>query len=296
VADDAAFAGKVSGDATDAHGLDALDIGHDGGRVFGGVAGQGGGREGRSIDQRVVEDGGAGMVVDALNVVGGTQSEALVGLGHKVADIDAHAGRVFESGGNSLHEEVSDEGGVERAGAHGNEVSPAEGIESFRQSAGFRGIEHQFCDAELAGSDVGFAAHEGAIIHAGHEGGVGSGYGIDLAAGGQDLRGQLNGEAEVAGDLGEGGYEEIAEIVSLEAFAGTEAMSEEAGEQVAFLRQGHHAVAQVARGQHIEVLAQAAGGSAVIGDGDHGGEVADGFRFTGLAGCDDMAAQSAQQG
>ena len=31
------------------------------------------------------------MLVDALDVFGGGEAEALIGLGHQVADVDAHA-------------------------------------------------------------------------------------------------------------------------------------------------------------------------------------------------------------
>ena len=54
-----------------------------------------------------------------------------------------------------------------------------------------------------------------------------------------------------------------------------EAVGEELGEQVFFLAEGDHAVAQVAGGKHVEVLAQAAGGAAVVGNGDDGGKVGD---------------------
>ena len=53
------------------------------------------------------------------------------------------------------------------------------------------------------------------------------------------------------------------------------AIGEELGEQVFFFAEGDHAVAQVAGRKHVEVLAEAAGGAAVIGDGDDGGEVGD---------------------
>ena len=47
------------------------------------------------------------------------------------------------------------------------------------------------------------------------------------------------------------------------------------GEQVLILGEGDHAVADVAGGKHLEVFAETAGGAAVVGDGDDGGEVAD---------------------
>ena len=82
----------------------------------------------------------------------------------------------------------------------------------------------------------------------------------------------------------------------LSASPAAEAMVEEPGQQGFFFAEGHHAVAQVAGGQHVEVLAQAAGGAAVVGDGDHGGQVGDGSRADGgLAGSSDVAPQTAQQ-
>jgi hypothetical protein len=69
---------------------------------------------------------------------------------------------------------------------------------------------------------------------------------------------------------------------------------EETGEQVLFLAESDHAVAQVSGRKHVEVLAEAAGGASVIGDGDDGGEV--GY-LAGvlLAGGGDVAAESAQE-
>ncbi len=111
-------------------------------------------------------------------------------------------------------------------------------------------------------------------MHARGERRVGGGGGVDAAAGGEDLRAGLHGLGEVAGDLGERGEEEVAEAVAFEVAVG-EAVLEEAREQVLVLRERDHAVADVAGGQHVQVFAQAAGGTAVVGDGDDGGEVAD---------------------
>jgi hypothetical protein len=44
---------------------------------------------------------------------------------------------------------------------------------------------------------------------------------------------------------------------------------------VLILGERDHAVADVAGGKHFEVFAETAGGAAVIGDGDYGGEIAD---------------------
>ena len=126
----------------------------------------------------------------------------------------------------------------------------------------------------LAGGDAGLAVDEGAVVHARGEGDVGVGGGEDAAAGGEDLRGHLDGLGEVSGDVGEGGDEEVAEAVAFE-LALVEAELEELGEEVLVLGEGDHAVADVAGGEHLEVFAETAGGAAVVGDGDDGGEVAD---------------------
>ena len=120
--------------------------------------------------------------------------------------------------------------------------------------------------------------------------------GIDASARGQNLRGQLDGVGKVAGDVGQGGDEEIAEVVSAESVAGLEAIGEELRQQVFFVAEGDHAVAQVAGRQHVEVLAQAAGGTAVVGDGDDRCEIGDVAGLRGRpVGKRDMAPQSAQQ-
>ena len=131
------------------------------------------------------------------------------------------------AGGDSLDEQVGDERSVEGAGADGDEVGAIDGFEGLRHGRGIGRIEHQFGDALFAGGDVGFAADHGAVFHARDDGGVGGGGGIDAAARGEDLGSELDGMGEVAGDLGQGGDEEIAEAVAVRGPACFEAIGEE---------------------------------------------------------------------
>jgi hypothetical protein len=55
-----------------------------------------------------------------------------------------------------------------------------------------------------------------------------------------------------------------------------ESVLKELAEEVFILRERDHAVADVARGEDVEVFAEAAGGATVVGDGDDRGEIADG--------------------
>jgi hypothetical protein len=59
---------------------------------------------------------------------------------------------------------------------------------------------------------------------------------------------------------------------------GGETVLKKTGEQRRILAQRHQAIADVARRQHIEVAAQAAGAATIVGDGDDGGDFEAGNR------------------
>jgi hypothetical protein len=88
--------------------------------------------------------------------------------------------------------------------------------------------------------------------------------------------------------------------VSAEFAAFAKAVTKEAGDETLIFREGHHAVAQIAWGQHVEVAAKAAAGAAIVGNGDDCGEVGDEGRARGLGeqtgGMRDAEFESAQQG
>jgi hypothetical protein len=281
VAEEIAFVNKIAGDGFDAEGTDAVEVGDDGALALAGVLFETRGGDGGGVDESVVEDGaagctgvGVGMLQDLFDVLGGGEADGLVSLGHEVADVDAGGPGLSDGFGDAADEQVGDERGVERAGAEGDEVSVGDGFEGLRERVRGGGLEHQLDDALAGGGDVGLALDDGAVVHARGEADVGVGGREDAAADGEDLRGHLHGLGEVSGDVGEGGDEEVAEAVAFE-LALVEAEPEEAGEEVLVFGEGDHAVADVAGGQHLEVFAETAGGAAVIGDGDYGGEIAD---------------------
>src|ERR1035441_3451710 len=102
MADDGIFAGKIAGDAAHSQGLDAFKVREDGRSAFRLIASQRLRREWRGVDQRTVEDGRVRVLVDALDVVGGGEAKALVGLGHEIADEDPHAAGVGEGRWNAF--------------------------------------------------------------------------------------------------------------------------------------------------------------------------------------------------
>ena len=283
VAEDVALVDEVAGDGFYSEGADAVEVGFDGGLAFERILFEQGGGDGGGVDEGVVEDSLAGVVVEDFDVLAGGEAEALVGLGHEVADVDAACGGGGEGLGDALDEQVGDERGVEGAGAESDEVGGGDGVEGLWEGRGVGGVKHELVDAAGAGGDAGFAVDDGIVIHAGGESDVGVGGGVDVSAGGEDLGGHLYGLGEVSGDVGEGGDEEVAEGVAAEV-ALIETELEEAGEEMLVFGEGDHTVADVAGGEHVEVVAEAAGGTTVISDGDDGGEVVDDACAAGAGG------------
>ena len=101
-----------------------------------------------------------------------------------------------------------------------------------------------------------------------------------MSAGEQNFRRQPDGLAEVAGDGSQGGQEKIAEAMAFEPRPFDETMLKQAGEQGLVFRERDDAVANVSRRKHVELLAEASAGAAVVADRDHGAEFAD-FRLAG---------------
>jgi len=126
----------------------------------------------------------------------------------------------------------------------------------------------------------------------------------------------LHGLGEVSCDAGEGGEEEIAEAVALQA-ALVEAVLEEAGEQELVSERATMQLRMSPGGSMLSSSRETAGGAPVVCDGDDGGEVADeagkvggepnqagigvaeGDGFGGVAaaaGAADVSLEAAQQG
>ena len=300
MAQNVAFVGEVAGDALDAERFDPVEVGDGGFGAFGGVALAEFARDGGSIDERVVEDGAAGVLVDTLDMLGGGEVQAFVGLGHEIADEDAGGLGGAEGFRDAVDEEIGDDAGVERAGADGDEVGGGDGGEGFGRRGRMGRVEGELDDALAAGGDPGLAADDGAVFHAGDDGDIGRCCGKDVSAGREDFGGEADRLGEVAGHLGKGSDEQVAEVVAFEVASVAKAVAEKAGDQALVFGEGNHAIAQVAGGEHVEVAAEAAAGAAVVGDGDDRGEVGDegGRRWVGAQarGVRDAELEAAQEG
>jgi len=217
---------EVAGDGFYTKRTDTVEIGFDGGLTFESVLGEERGGDGCGVDEGVVEDVGlAGVLQDLFDVLAGGEAEAFVSLGHEVAHVDAGSAGGGKCLGDAADEHVGDQRGVEGAWAKGDEIGVGDGLERFGERGGVGGGEHELDNAAAGGGDAGFSVDDGAVVHEGGDGHVGVGCRVDAAAGGEDLGRHLYGLGEVAGDVGESRYEEIAEGVAAE-FALGEAVLE----------------------------------------------------------------------
>ncbi len=287
---------KIARNAAKTERLNALDVGNDWRCILLRIALERGGGKRRGVDDGVVEDGDTGVLVDALDVFRCSEAETFIGLRHQVADKNPDSARLGDGLRNAADEQIGDEGCVEGARPDGDEIGPFDGVQCFGNSGSIGRVKGKFCNAQLAGRDVGFAAHRRSVGHVGDQGGVGGGDGVDASPRGKDLGGKLNRVPKVAGDFSESSDEEVAEVVAFQSVAGAKAVGEQLDQQILFFAEGDHAVAEVAGRQHVEVFAQASRGSTVIRDGYDGGEVADlTWLRAGQAGQRNVTAQAAQQ-
>ena len=91
----------------------------------------------------------------------------------------------------------------------------------------------------------------------------------------EHLRRQLDRLCEITGDLLQRSHKQIPKRVALQLTARAEAMPKKLRQKLLVFRKSNHAVAQIARRQHVEVLAQPPGRTPIIGDRHHRRELAD---------------------
>src|ERR671918_2456301 len=109
-----------------------------------------------------------------------------------------------------------------------------------------------------------------------YQGGAGEGDGKHPAFDTQHSGRLLDSSDGVASYLGEGGQQEVPEVMTGEAVAGVEPVVEKSSHQVAglvFRRQGHQTPSKVSGRKVPQFLAQPAGAAATVGHGYHSGEV-----------------------
>ncbi len=146
-------------------------------------------------------------------------------------------------------------------------------------------IKRQLHDAPLAGGDLGLAAHHRAIVHASppawHWPSSPDRCCPRVA---RIFEASCTACAKSPVISVSAATNRLPKLCPFRAIPVAKAMREQPRQQVLFFAQGHHAVAQIAGRQHVEVLPQPARRTAVVGHRDHGGQVGNGAaRVCGLS-------------
>ena len=222
------------------------------------------------------------MALDGAEMIGKGIAGGFAGLGHEVGDVSTRGLGLGDGGGDFRNEEIGKNTGIERAGAEKDEVRLSDGFDSFGNGADAAGREREFFYGLAAGGDARFAVNAAAIFESGDKRDVRNGGRKDAAADGEDFAADADGFGKIAGNVRERGEKEVAEVMADEAASGVETILEKAAEQGFVLRKGDHAVADVTRRENAVFAAKAAGASAVIGNGDDGGEIGDGALGSGM--------------
>lgn len=189
-------------------------------------------------------------------------------LRHDVADVDHFGVGLLERFAHSGGEQVRYDARVEVARADDDVVGIEDGFARPRielavadEEGVFDGeVGVVFGDVDVGFADDGFAVFERhAQVH------VTERYRDDLSADVEHFAEFLDARFEVAGDVGEGGEQEVANGVPAHAVAALEAVFEKLADGVGVLGEGEDGAADVARRQNAELVAEFAGRTAGVG-------------------------------
>jgi len=299
VAEDAVFFEEVVEDDAEAELLEGGQIdGHRFG-ALGAIAAGHVGRDGLAIGDNPIDDAAGDVFLDGAEMVGKGVAGGLAGLGHQIGDVDARSFRFCDGGGNFWDQQIREDAGVQGAGAEEDQVSLLDGFDGSSERTNAARGQLDFLDGRAAaGGNAGFAVNGAAVFEGGDEMDVRESGRKDAAANGENFAADADGFGEIAGDVGEGGEEKVAEIVADEAAARMEAVLKEASEKGFIFGKSDHAVANVAGRENAILATQAAGTAAVIGYGDDGGEIGDGVPGAGVlvGAADDEFLEAAEEG
>lgn len=275
VANDAVFFQEIVGKKTNLPFEDFVAIDNNGLGALGAIAAAHIPGNAFAIGDNRVDDAAGNVVIDGAEMVAEGVASGLAGLSHEVGNVGARGLGAKDGPCDFRDKKIGNDAGVERAGAHENEVRLLNGFDGRGKRADTARIQFQFANRKPAARDAGFTVDALAIAEGCDEMHVGNGGRKDAPADGEDFAGNPHGFSEVTGDMGQGSEEEIAEIVAAEAPAGMKTILEETAEKGFVLGEGDHAVADVTGRKHAIFAAEPAGTATVIGNRDDGGEVGD---------------------
>ncbi len=254
-------------------------------------------RNGLTIGDNRINDAAAHVVRNRAQMIAEGVLRGFAGLRHEVGDVHARSFGTRDRVGNFRNQQIGNNAGVQRAGTQKNKVGFLDGFDRGGERTNTAGVQCDFANGNAAARDARFALYAFAIGQRGHQVDIRKRGREDTPANGEHFAGNAYGFSKIAGDVRESREEKIAEVVATQAATGVKTILEQAAQKRFVFRKGDHAVANVTRGKHAIFPAQAAGASAIVGDGDNGGEISDGPFESGvlIAAANYMFLQSAQQ-
>ena len=220
-----------------------------------------------------VDDLAAGLAVDGPDVVGYGVIIRFPGLGHDVADIDLRRLAGADGLDDIGYAEIGHDARIEAARSEDDGVGFPDGVDGRLDGPGVFRRRKDALDLAVGMGNLRFPFDDAAVGHFSIKAELFRRRRDDLAADAQDLAGRVHGFFDVAQDFDEGGDEQVAEAVARQVAGAAEAVGEELFHEPFLIGQGDQAVAQVPWGDDIQVLADAACRTAIVGDGDDSRQV-----------------------
>ena len=216
------------------------------------------------------------MLQNGADMIVGVVAVGLTVLGHDVQRVDLACPALADGVRDAADKEIRNDARIEAPRPDHDDIGVADGLHALRQ--GHRTLRDQpdLADAGIVDlfrvEDLALTEHAAAVVKLRLQPHILIGHGQHPAGDGQDVPHPVDRLVKRAGNAVHGRQEQIAE-----ALPGQRAVGKAVVEQLLHgglgIGQRHDAVADIARRQHPQILAQHAGAAAVVGDGDDGGDI-----------------------
>lgn len=135
MADDAVFFKEIAGDETDFGFEDVAAIEENRFGAFGTVTAGNLRGDGFAIGDDSIEDVATGVILDGTKMVAESVVGGFARLGHEVGDVNARSSGTDDRVGDFGDKQIWNDAGIERTGAHEDEVSLLDGFNHRRERA-----------------------------------------------------------------------------------------------------------------------------------------------------------------
>ena len=208
------------------------------------------------------------VALDRVDVGGEVEIIRLSPLSHHVGDVDLLSSVLQNATANSVDEEARDHAGEETPRSEDQHVRGFDRLGDILGGLIDAGAHLQLLDRELRGGDLDLSRRLGAAGVPRDQGDLLFGRRKDLPPHAEESVQLAHRGVEAAGHPRQRGDHQVSEAVTLEVGL-FESVVEKLGEDRLAVRECDEAVADVPRGDHVELFAESTGGTAVVGDCDH---------------------------